>query len=182
MIFLSDVQRFFDLTKNRKKANFITMLIYFFHPKLMPIALYRISYFLNAKKMKLLAHMFSILNQYLYDLEISPKVKIGKGLFLPHCRATVIGAIDIGENVTIYQNVTLGAKFLDFEYSAKARPTIGNEVVIGTGATILGPIKIGNHVKIGPHILVVEDVADGLTLKSIPNEYIAYKNKTNPFI
>lgn len=165
MKFTDDVANYFKLAGKKNFSKF-HVPIFFFHPRLMPIAIFRISAFLYSKKMGFLANIFSLLNQIVFGLEISPKIKVGKGFFMPHCRATVIGAKEIGEYVTIYQNVTIGAKFLDFKYDLNSRPTIGDNVVIGTGSTVLGPIKISNGSRIGPHCLVDQDLAPDTRFKT----------------
>ena len=173
-IFTTDVENFFRMTM-QKKVNFFSPFIYFFHPRLMPIALFRISAFFYRNHFVVLANIFSVINQICFGLEISPKVKVGKGFFMPHCRATVIGANEIGDHVTIYQNVTIGAKYLDFSYDQSSRPRIGNNVVIGTGATVLGPITVSDGVRIGPHSLVNQDLPIGTRFSHVDIE-----NKTSP--
>ncbi len=171
MKFTEDVANYFKLA-GKGKFNRFYVLVYAFHPRLMPIAVFRISAFLFEQRLGILANIFSFLNQVIFGLEISPKIKIGKGLFMPHCRATVIGAKEIGDYVTIYQNVTIGAKFLDFNFDMNSRPTIGDNVVIGTGSTILGPINISNGTRIGPHCLVNHDLAPDTRFKATEKQRV----------
>jgi serine acetyltransferase len=173
MIFKSDVENYLSKTKKSGSVNLITMLIYFFHPRLTPIGIFRISSFFYRMNIQILAQLFSYINQILFGLEISPKVKIGPGFFMPHCRATVIGAKEIGNNVTIYQNVTIGAKYLDFNYNSDTRPSIGNNVIIGTGATVLGGVKVGEGSRIGPHALVTTDVEPNTKHVLMHNNHIS---------
>jgi len=99
-----------------------------------------------------------MLNVVLFGIEVSPKVKIGGGLFLPHTVGTVLGAESIGENVTIMQGVTLGAKEPDMQFMPSTRPIIGNNVLIGAGAKVIGRIKVEDFAKIGANAVVVKDV------------------------
>ena len=158
MIFKSDVENYLNMTKKSGSVGLMKMIIYFFFFFFTPNGIFRLSSFFYRMNIQILAQILSYINQILFGLEISPKVKIGPGFFMPHCRATVIGAKEIGDNVTIYQNVTIGAKYLDFDYNSSTRPTIGNNVIIGTGATVLGGVKIGEGARIGPHALVMTDI------------------------
>ena len=112
--------------------------------------------------------LFSILNVLFFGIEVSPRVAIGGGLFLPHTVGTVIGAAQIGENVTIMQGVTLGAKEPDMGFTLSARPVIGNCVTIGAGAKIIGHVTVGDHAKIGANAVVLNDVPAHATAVGIP--------------
>lgn len=104
------------------------------------------------------------------SIEIHPGATIGTGFFIDHGTGVVIGETSvIGENVLIFHGVTLGAKKIQ---EGKRHPNIGNNVVIGTGATILGDIKIGNNVVIGAHTLVLNDVPDDCTVVGNPAKII----------
>ena len=99
-------------------------------------------------------------------IEIHPGAKIGKGLFIDHGMGVVIGeTAEIGDNVTIYHGVTLGGTGKD---KGKRHPTIGNNVIIGCGAKILGPISIGDGAKIGANSVVLKNVPKGKTAVGIP--------------
>lgn len=163
-LFALDILRFHQLSgknHNQDCVSLFKQLLYFFHPRLMPIGIFRVSSFFYRNHISALAHLFAFMNRVLFGLEISPRCPIGPGLFIPHSFGIVIGAASIGRNAMIYQNVTIGAKFLDLEYQDKNRPQIGDDVVIGTGSTVLGPIRIADQVKIGPHQLIKEDVPFG---------------------
>lgn len=96
------------------------------------------------------------------------------GLYLPHTQGTVIGAFSIGENATIFQGVTLGSKQLDFEYLEINRPQIGDDVVIGSGAKILGGIKVGSGVVVAANSLVLESLPDHAVALGVPTKIVKY--------
>jgi serine O-acetyltransferase len=121
--------------------------------------------------------LFSILNFIIFGIEVSPRCHIGKGLFLPHSQGTVIGAYSIGENATIYQGVTLGARELDFGYSKEVRPVVGNGVTVGAGAKVLGGITLGDQCKVGANAVVLKSVAAGRSVVGIPAEEIPQARK-----
>lgn len=129
-----------------------------FSPRMAPVALLRASEFFQAHNLSLGAKFFSILNVLVFGIEVSPKVQIGGGLFLPHTVGTVIGASRIGNNCTIMQGVTLGTREPDMGFDASLRPVIGDEVLICSGAKVIGGITVGNHAKIGANAVVLEDV------------------------
>jgi serine O-acetyltransferase len=143
-----------------------------FSPRFTPVLLCRFAYFLFRCKLSPLAKIVSLINFFLFGLEVGVRCEIGKGLFFPHTSGIVIGALSIGENVTIYQNVTIGARELDFSYLATSRPTIGNEVTISTGAVILGAVTIGNRVRIGANSVVLKSIPDGVLAVGVPARII----------
>lgn len=103
-----------------------------------------------------------MINKLFFKIDIPPRVEIGAGLYFPHPQNIVIGANSIGRNAVIYHNVTIGAKFLDFEFNSSSRPTIGNDVIIGTGAVIVGGIVLGDDVRVGPNQTVSTNISSGL--------------------
>lgn len=127
---------------------------------------YRIAHGLYKIKLFFLARLISQLGRFFTGIEIHPGAKIGKGLFIDHGIGVVIGeTAEIGDNVTIYHGVTLGGTGKD---KGKRHPTIGNDVIIGCGAKILGPISIGNGAKIGANSVVLKNVPKGKTAVGIP--------------
>jgi len=108
--------------------------------------------------MGIIAKFFAMLNVLLFGIEVSPRVEIGGGLFLPHTVGTVIGAERIGCNVTIMQGVTLGTREPDMQFTVSLRPVIGNHVLIGAGAKIIGRVMIGDYARIGANAVVLDDV------------------------
>ncbi len=111
---------------------------------------------------------FSLANVILFGLEVTPRCKIGPGLMIPHTSGTVIGAAELGSNVTIFQGVTLGAKFADLEFNPDARPKLRDGVVIGAGAIVLGGIQIGQNAVVAANSLVTESVPDGALAIGVP--------------
>lgn len=127
---------------------------------------YRIAHGLYKIKLFFLARLISQLGRFFTGIEIHPGAKIGKGLFIDHGMGVVIGeTAEIGDNVTIYHGVTLGGTGKDM---GKRHPTIGNNVIIGCGAKILGPISIGDGAKIGANSVVLKNVPKGKTAVGIP--------------
>ncbi|MGU8586691.1 serine O-acetyltransferase EpsC [Clostridium perfringens] len=127
---------------------------------------YRIAHGLYKIKLFFLARLISQLGRFFTGIEIHPGAKIGKGLFIDHGMGVVIGeTVEIGDNVTIYHGVTLGGTGKD---KGKRHPTIGNNVIIGCGAKILGPISIGDGAKIGANSVVLKNVPKGKTAVGIP--------------
>ena len=127
---------------------------------------YRIAHGLYKIKLFFLARLISQLGRFFTGVEIHPGAKIGKGLFIDHGMGVVIGeTAEIGDNVTIYHGVTLGGTGKD---KGKRHPTIGNDVIIGCGAKILGPISIGDGAKIGANSVVLKNVPKGKTAVGIP--------------
>jgi len=108
--------------------------------------------------------------RFFTGIEIHPGALIGKRLFIDHGIGIVIGeTATIGDDCTIYHNVTLGGTGKD---KKKRHPDLGNNVMVGSGAKILGPIKIGNNVKIGANSVVLKDIKPGSTIVGIPGVYV----------
>lgn len=134
-------------------------------PRLMPNLLIRLAYRCTLWRLGPLGRILSLLAYVLFGIEVASQCAIGPGLFLPHTQGTVIGAGRIGENCTIYQGVTIGARELDMDFALERRPVIGDEVVIGAGAKVLGPIEIGARARIGSNANVIKSLpADSLAL------------------
>lgn len=127
-------------------------------PRFLPVLLCRISHGLYRWRLSPLAKLASLLNFFLFGIEIAVRCPIGPGLFLPHTQGTVIGAWRIGANATIFQGVTLGAREVDFSYTAQSRPVIGEGVSIGSGAKVLGGLHVGDHARIGANSVVLRSV------------------------
>ena len=122
---------------------------------------YRIAHGLYKIKLFFLARLISQLGRFFTGIEIHPGATIGKGLFIDHGMGVVIGeTAEIGDNVTIYHGVTLGGTG---KHKGKRHPTIGNNVLIGTGAKVLGPITVGDNAKIGANSVVLHNVPEGAT-------------------
>jgi len=136
------------------------------YPGLQAIWIHRITHFLWAYKFYLLARFLSHLNRFLTGIEIHPGAKIGRRFFIDHGSGVVIGeTADIGDDVLIYQGVVLGGVSLE---KKKRHPMIGNRVLIGAGAILLGPIQVGDDAKIGAASLVIKDVPANTIAVGVP--------------
>ena len=147
-----------------------------FSPRFIPIILCRLAYFFYCYRLSSIAKIMSLLNFFFFGIEIGIRCEIGKGLFFPHTYGTVIGAWSIGENATIYQGVTIGARELDFSYLKTSRPIIGNDVVIAAGAVILGPIQVGNRSRIGANSVVLNSIPDDVLAVGAPARVVETLN------
>ena len=137
---------------------------------------HKLSHFLYKHKWFFLARLISQIARFFTGIEIHPGATIGKGLCIDHGIGVVIGeTAEIGDDVLIYHGVTLGGTGKD---KGKRHPTIGNGVVIGAGAKVLGPIKVGNNAKIGANAVVVKDVPEGATAVGIPAKNIIRTSAT----
>jgi len=140
------------------------------YPGLHAILFHRLAHFLYKRGLILLPRLISQFSRFLTGIEIHPGAKIGEGLFIDHGTGVVIGETsEIGNNVTIYQGVTLGGTGKE---RGKRHPTVGNNVVISAGAKVLGNIKIGDNVKIGAGSVVLRDVPPNTTVVGIPGKVV----------
>jgi serine O-acetyltransferase len=152
------------------------------YPGVKAVFFYRIANFFHLAKFHLIARIVSQLARFFTGVEIHPAAKIGKNLFIDHGMGVVIGETsEIGNDVTIYHAVTLGgiSPSIDTERQRheKRHPTIGDNVVIGSGAQILGPIKVGKGARIAANAVVVNDVTDDTTMVGVPAKAIRVGNK-----
>lgn len=132
-------------------------------------------------RLKLVARMIANIGRWLFGAEIHPGVKIGKKLFIDHGSGIVLGETsEIGDEVSIYQGVTLGG--VTQTEKGKRHPTIGDRVIIGAGAKILGPITIGDDARIGSNAVVVSDVDADTTVVGIPAHPVTSKRAKSGFI
>lgn len=147
------------------------------------ILIYRGTHWLWKHKFYLLARIISQIARFLTGIEIHPGAKIGYGFMIDHGMGVVIGeTTEIGNNVTLYHDVTLGGrKFYDENGKklVKRHPTLGDNVTIGSGAQILGPIRIGNNVKVGSNAIVIKDIPADCTVVNEP-AYIVVKKSHEP--
>lgn len=150
------------------------------------ICIYRLAHILWNKNFKLTARLISQIARFLTGIEIHPAAQIGESFFIDHGMGVVIGeTTQIGDNVTLYHDVTLGGTTVFSKKGkivTKRHPTVGNNVIIGSGAQVLGPIKIGDNVKIGSNAVVVKDVVQNSTVVGVPaHQTESRKNKEKRF-
>ena len=143
------------------------------YPGVKAIFFHKISNFFAVAKFDIMARVISQFSRFLTGIEIHPKAKIGKNLFIDHGMGVVIGETsEIGDNVTIYHMVTLGGISpsinSDSQREIKRHPTLMDNVVVGSGAQILGPITIGKNAKVGANAVVTKDVPDNAVMIGIP--------------
>lgn len=140
--------------------------VLFCYPGLHAIWLHRIAHWFYNKRLFFIARLISHINRFLTGIEIHPGAKIGRRVFIDHGSGVVIGeTAEVGDDVLIYQGVVLGGVSLS---KGKRHPTVGNNVVIGAGAILLGNIKIGNNARIGAGSVVLRDVPEGATAVGVP--------------
>ena len=152
------------------------------YPGVKAVFFHQVSNFFYKAGFDLIARIISQTVRFFTGIEIHPGAKIGKNLFIDHGMGVVIGETsEIGNNVTIYHAVTLGGSSpsIDSERQRheKRHPTIGNDVVIGSGAQIIGPIKVGNNARIAANAVVVKDVPENATMVGIPARAVKLENK-----
>ncbi len=138
------------------------------YPGAWALAFHRAAHWLYEGKLYFLARLVNHVGRLLTAIDIHPGARVGRYFFIDH-GFTVIGeTAEIGDNVTIYQNVTLGGTNPADGIPGKRHPTIADDVVIGSGAQVLGPIQVGKGAKIGANSVVTRDVPEGATMVGIP--------------
>jgi len=143
------------------------------YPGVKAVFLYKIANFFSVAKFYLVARMISQFARFITGIEIHPAAKIGKNLFIDHGMGVVIGETsDIGDNVTIYHNATLGGISPSINSNeqrhVKRHPTLKDNVVVGSGAQVLGPIEVGKNAKLGSNAVVTKDVPENAVMIGIP--------------
>jgi serine O-acetyltransferase len=143
------------------------------YPGVKAVFFHRIANFFNVAKFDLLARIISQFSRFLTGIEIHPGAKIGKNLFIDHGMGVVIGETsEIGDNVTIYHMATLGGIAPSInsndQRNIKRHPTIEDDVVIGSGAQVLGPVTVGRCAKIGANAVITKDVPEKAVMVGIP--------------
>ena len=145
------------------------------YPGLHAIWMYRISHWFWTRRFYLIGRWISHLARWLTGIEIHPGAQIGAGFFIDHGMGVVIGETsEVGDFVTLYHGVTLGGVSWRKE---KRHPTVGNHVVVGVGAKILGPITVGDHSRIGANSVVVKDVPPNSVVVGVPGRVTSQDGK-----
>lgn len=175
MAFFRDINEDIKAVLNRDPAarnGFEVLLCY---PGIWALIMHKPAHWLYLHNLKLIARLISQWTRFFTGIEIHPGATIGQRCFIDHGMAVVIGeTAEIGNDVTIYQAVTLGGTGKD---TGKRHPTIGNNVVISSGAKVLGPFKVGDHSKIGAGSVVLEEVPPNCTVVGIPGKIVRRGNK-----
>lgn len=160
------------LERDPAACNFLEVI--FFYPGFQALLFHRFTHFLYSKKLTFISKGLAYFSRFLTGVEIHPAAKFGKGIFIDHGMGVVIGeTAEIGDNVTIYHGATLGGTGKDV---GKRHPTIGSNVIISSGAKILGPIKIGDYSKIGAGSVVLKDIPANSTVVGIPGRIVKSGN------
>ena len=147
------------------------------YPGVKAVLFHKIAHFFCVAKFDLIARIISQFSRFLTGIEIHPKAKVGKKLFIDHGMGVVIGETsEIGDNVTIYHMVTLGGISpsidSDEQRDVKRHPTLKNNVVVGSGAQVLGPVTVGENAKIGANAVVTKNVPENAIMVGIPAKNI----------
>lgn len=164
------LRRDIQAARDRDPAARSTLEILFCYPGVHALWFHRIAHWLWNRELLFVGRFISHLNRFLTGIEIHPAARLGAGLFIDHGMGVVIGeTTEVGENVTVYQGVTLGGTSLERK---KRHPTIGNNVIIGTGAKILGPFTVGDNSKIGSGTVVIKEVPPNSVVVGVPGRVI----------
>ena len=174
---LEDLKKYFESIKSRDPAATSLLLVILTYPGVKAVFFHRIANFIWSLNLKIIARMVSQLSRFLTGIEIHPAAKIGKNLFIDHGMGVVIGeTAEIGDNVTLYHGVTLGgispAVKSAEQVGVKRHPTLLNDVIVGSGAQILGPIVVQDCARIGSNAVVTKDVPKGGIMVGIPAKNI----------
>ena len=182
IIMYENLMKYFESVKARDPAATSLLLVILTYPGVKAVFFHRIANFIWSLNLKLLGRMISQLSRFLTGIEIHPAAKIGKNFFIDHGMGVVIGeTAEIGDNVTIYHGVTLGgimpAVKSSEQVGVKRHPTLEDDVIVGSGAQILGPIIIKSCARIGSNAVVTKDVPKGGIMVGIPAKNIQSKSK-----
>ena len=164
-----DIQTIYE--KDPAAENILEVLLCY--PGLHALILHRIAHKLNYWKIPLIPRMISNISRFFTGIEIHPQARIGRRFFIDHGMGVVIGATTIiGDDVLLYQGVTLGGTGNEH---GKRHPTLGNNIVVGSGAKVLGNIEIGSNSRIGAGSVVVDSVPENSTVVGIPGRIVRQK-------
>lgn len=170
MAFFKDIHEDIKAVLSRDPAARNSFEVLICYPGIWALIWHKLSHWLYNHNVKLLARLISQWARFFTGIEIHPGAKIGKRCFIDHGMAVVIGeTAEIGDDVTIYQAVTLGGTGKD---TGKRHPTIGNRVIVSSGAKVLGPFKVGDDSKIGAGSVVLEEVPEKCTVVGIPGKIV----------
>ena len=173
---------FLESKINRDPAAKSKLSVVLTYPGVKAVFFHQIAHFFSVAKFDLVARIISQFSRFLTGIEIHPKAKIGKNLFIDHGMGVVIGETsEIGDNVTIYHMVTLGGISpsidSDSQRNLKRHPTLKDNVVIGSGAQVLGPVIVGENAKVGANAVVTKDVPENAVMVGIPAKNVGTTTK-----
>jgi len=179
----SDLKTEIDGMIARDPAARSRLVVVICYPSFHAIVAYRLSHWLWSKEWFLLARLISQLARWLTGIEIHPGARIGPGLFIDHGMGVVIGeTAEIGKNVTLYHDVTLGGVSpsldSDNQRDQKRHPTLEDDVIVGSGAQILGPITVGKGARVGANAVAIKDVPPCVTVVGIPAKVVVARAQT----
>ena len=171
------ITEYIESIKKRDPAAKSKISILLTYPGVKALFFHRIANFFSKAKFDLIARLISQLSRFFTGIEIHPKAEIGKNFFIDHGMGVVIGETsEIGDNVTIYHATTLGGISPSIkseeQRDVKRHPTLKNNVVVGSGAQVLGPIVVGENAKIGANAVVIKDVPANAVMVGIPAKNI----------
>jgi serine O-acetyltransferase len=149
-----------------------------FSPRFASVVLIRTAQRLDARGFRALARGVALVNFVVFGIEVPSRLDIGPGLVIPHTQGTIIGAGHIGKNVTIFQQVTIGARLAEFRFDYAARPHVGDGVVVGAGAKVLGPIRLEENAVVGANAVVLKDVPRGCLAVGVPARIVERTDTT----
>ena len=174
---IRSIRRDIETVYQRDPAAVSTIEILLAYPGFHARQFHRLAHALYRRRVPVLPRLISHLSRFLTGIEIHPGAKIGEGFFIDHGMGVVIGeTAEIGDNVMLYQGVTLGGTSTQ---KTKRHPTLGNNVVVGTGAQIIGAITIGDNVRIGAGSVVIKPVPPNCTVVGVPGRVVARLDPAN---
>ena len=172
---LEHIKSDIESVKRRDPAARSTMEILLTYSGLHAVLMYRVSHWFYTKKLYTVARCISQIARLITGIEIHPGAKIGKGFFIDHGSGVVIGeTTEIGDYCLVYQGVTLGGTG---KQKGKRHPTLGNNVMVGAGARVLGPFKVGDNAKIAANAVVLEEVPPNCTAVGVPARIVRRNGK-----
>ena len=171
--FFKTLRHDIDVIVERDPAARSRVEVVLVYPSFHVLLAYRLAHALWRRRWRLVARLIAHTARVFTGIEIHPGAQIGRGFFVDHGMGVVIGETSIvGDDVTLYQGVTLGGTSLE---PGKRHPTLGNNVIVGAGAKVLGPITLGDGVRVGSNAVVVKDVAPGTVVVGIPAKAVTKK-------
>lgn len=180
MSVLRSIKRDIQAAQERDPAATSALEVILAYPGFHARQLHRLAHFLQQRRLRVPARVVSHLSRALTGIEIHPGAEIGDGFFIDHGMGVVIGeTTQIGDNCHLYQGVTLGGTSTK---RIKRHPTLGDNVVVGAGANLIGAINVGNNVRIGAGSVVVGNVPDNATVVGVPGHVVAYHDPGNDTI